>query len=153
MTNSWFKENLLCSTIVAGLVAGMSFSVTEHAWAQDADDDSQPAVTTDDGDDGSADADERLIVTGSRLRRSEFDTASPIQIIDGETARDLGLIDAADLLQRRAALLPRDSDILNAYDPYTFIRDAWLQNREYRIFDGNPPEPDYDALLEDWGSP
>lgn len=56
---------------------------------------------------------------------------------------------ALDLVQRRAALLPRDQDILEAYDPYTFIRDAWLQNREYRIHDGNPPEPDYDSYLDD----
>jgi phospholipid-binding lipoprotein MlaA len=57
---------------------------------------------------------------------------------------------AVDLLQRRAALLPRDADILEAYDPYTFIRDAWLQNREYRIYDGDPPEQDYEALLEEY---
>ena len=56
---------------------------------------------------------------------------------------------AADLLQRRAALLPRDQDIFDAYDPYLFVRDAWLQNREYLIYDGEPPEPDYDAYLDE----
>lgn len=42
--------------------------------------------------------DGEIVVTGSRLRRSEFSSASPLQVIDGEFARDLGLVDAADLL-------------------------------------------------------
>lgn len=54
-----------------------------------------------------------------------------------------------DLIQLRAALLPRDADIDAAYDPYAFVRDAWLQRREFLIYDGNPPEPDYDAYLEE----
>ena len=56
---------------------------------------------------------------------------------------------AIDLVQRRAALLPRDADILESYDPYTFIRDAWLQNRDFLIYDGNPPEPDYESYLDE----
>jgi phospholipid-binding lipoprotein MlaA len=27
----------------------------------------------------------------------------------------------------------------NAYDPYAFLRDAWLQRREYQVRDGNVP--------------
>ncbi len=55
----------------------------------------------------------------------------------------------ADLVQIRASLLPLDEDIFNSYDPYVFIRDAWLQRREYLIYDGAPPTPDYEAYLED----
>ena len=55
----------------------------------------------------------------------------------------------ADLLQLRASFLPQDDAIYGAYDPYVFVRDAWLQRREFLIYDGNPPEPDYDAYLED----
>ena len=29
-----------------------------------------------------------------------------------------------------------------AFDPYLFLREAYLQNREYLIYDGNPPEDD-----------
>jgi phospholipid-binding lipoprotein MlaA len=54
-----------------------------------------------------------------------------------------------DLLQRRAALLPQDYQMREAYDPYVFVRDAWLQNRAYLIHDGDPPEPDYDAYLDE----
>ena len=55
----------------------------------------------------------------------------------------------ADLLQLRATLLPQDDAFYSAYDPYVFLRDAWFQRREYLIYDGNPPEPDYEAYLED----
>ena len=37
-----------------------------------------------------------------------------------------------------------------ALDEYTFIRDAYLQRREYLIYDGNPPEEEFDEeLFED----
>ncbi len=54
-----------------------------------------------------------------------------------------------DLVSLRAALLPYDKDIQDANDPYAFIRDAYLQNREFKIYNGEPPAPDYDALLEE----
>ncbi|MBT8065055.1 MAG: VacJ family lipoprotein [Gammaproteobacteria bacterium] len=55
-----------------------------------------------------------------------------------------------DLVSLRAELLPYQAEIDAAADPYVFIRDVWLQNREFRIYDGDPPAPDYDALLEDY---
>jgi phospholipid-binding lipoprotein MlaA len=54
-----------------------------------------------------------------------------------------------DLITLRAALLPLDQDIEASNDPYAFIRDAYLQHREFEIYDGDPPAPDYDALLEE----
>ena len=57
---------------------------------------------------------------------------------------------AVDLITLRASLLPFDKDLEAADDPYTLIRDAWLQRREFLIYDGDPPAPDYDALLEDY---
>jgi len=53
-----------------------------------------------------------------------------------------------DLVQTRASFLNQDEALEEAYDPYTLVRDAWLQNREYKIYDGAPPEPDYDAMLD-----
>ncbi len=55
-----------------------------------------------------------------------------------------------DLITLRAELLPFQAEIDAANDPYVLIRDVWLQNREYRIYDGDPPEPDYEALLEEY---
>jgi len=56
----------------------------------------------------------------------------------------------ADLISLRAELLPLQADIDSASDPYVLIRDVYLQNREFEIYDGEPPAPDYDALLEEY---
>ena len=53
-----------------------------------------------------------------------------------------------DLITLRAELLPFQQQIDQSNDPYVLIRDVYLQNREFEIYDGDPPAPDYDALLE-----
>ncbi len=55
-----------------------------------------------------------------------------------------------DLITLRAELLPFQAELDAANDPYALIRDVWLQNREFKIYDGDPPEVDYDALLEEY---
>lgn len=56
---------------------------------------------------------------------------------------------ALDVLQRREALLSVETTLKSAYDRYGVIRDVWAQQREYAIFDGNPPEePLEDESLE-----
>ncbi len=57
------------------------------------------------------------------------------------------------LLDTRARLLPLDATIAQAYDPYAFVRNAFLARREYLIWDGNPPERpvDEEFLEEDPG--
>jgi phospholipid-binding lipoprotein MlaA len=57
---------------------------------------------------------------------------------------------AIDLVTLRAQLLPFDQQLESATDPYILVRDVYLQNREFKIFDGDPPAPDYDALLEEY---
>ncbi len=39
--------------------------------------------------------------------------------------------------QLRAKLLDSDQVVENAYDPYAFVRSAWLQLRDYAVRDGN----------------
>ena len=53
-------------------------------------------------------------------------------------------------LDVRALFLSQDVSLENVPDQYSLIRDAWLQRREFLIYDGNPPEIDYDKLLEDF---
>lgn len=55
-----------------------------------------------------------------------------------------------ELISIRSSLLQIDQDIAESSDPYLFVRDAYLQNREFEIYDGDPPAPDYDALLEEY---
>lgn len=49
-----------------------------------------------------------------------------------------------NIINSRSAVLDLDQALREAYDPYIFLRDAYLQNRAYRIADGAllPPEPD-----------
>ena len=37
-----------------------------------------------------------------------------------------------------------------ALDPYIFTREAWRQNREYNIHDGNPPKPEQNKNDDGW---
>ena len=55
-----------------------------------------------------------------------------------------------DLITLRAELLPFQAELDAASDPYVLVRDVWLQNREFKIYDGAPPQVDYDALLEEY---
>jgi phospholipid-binding lipoprotein MlaA len=46
-----------------------------------------------------------------------------------------------------------DQELKRAFDPYAFIRDSYLQNREYLLYDGNPPEEEFfldDEEFEDF---
>jgi phospholipid-binding lipoprotein MlaA len=62
-------------------------------------------------------------------------------------------------LDARVQLLQVDRALSQAYDPYAFMRDAYLQRRQYLVYDGNPPEQesiedenwDQEALKEDEG--
>ena len=47
----------------------------------------------------SDDSVEEVVVTGSRIKRSTFDSIAPLQIISGDISREVGLIDPADILQ------------------------------------------------------
>ncbi|MGR8918752.1 MAG: MlaA family lipoprotein [Gammaproteobacteria bacterium] len=38
-----------------------------------------------------------------------------------------------------------------ALDPYTFVREAWRQQREFDIYDGNPPGDGFDEFIEGEG--
>jgi phospholipid-binding lipoprotein MlaA len=54
-----------------------------------------------------------------------------------------------DLVHSRAELLSLDPTLQSTFDPYAFIRDAFVQQREYTIFDGNPPPEQLEDFEED----
>ena len=80
--------------------------------------------------------------------RSFYGYAHPISYAIREHNNYWPLV--ADLITLRAELLPLQADIDAAADPYVLIRDVYLQRREFEIYDGDPPAPDYDALLEEY---
>lgn len=58
------------------------------------------------------------------------------------------------LVDKRASLLPLDETLKNVYDPYAFVRDAYLQRRAYQVSEGKITEtpleePDAELLKED----
>jgi phospholipid-binding lipoprotein MlaA len=60
-------------------------------------------------------------------------------ITDGEVDLALGawVINQVD---GRSRVLDADQQVYESFDPYTFVRDAYLQNRRYRALDGDVPE-------------
>jgi len=56
---------------------------------------------------------------------------------------------ALSLVDTRARLLPLDGTLERAFDPYAFIRDAYLQRRLYQVYDGDVPEQMRAEPLED----
>ena len=52
-------------------------------------------------------------------------------------------------MHSRAELLTLDPTLQRTFDPYAFIRDAWLQQREFEIFDGNPPPETLEEEFQD----
>ncbi|MGA8707268.1 MAG: MlaA family lipoprotein [Steroidobacteraceae bacterium] len=55
-----------------------------------------------------------------------------------------------DLVDHRAHLLDLDKYIDQSFDPYAFVRNAWLQRREYQVHPDQTETPD--ELLQDPGA-
>jgi phospholipid-binding lipoprotein MlaA len=53
-------------------------------------------------------------------------------------------------IDKRAQFLPLDNTLARTYDPYAFVRNAYLQRRQYAVYDGNPPEDKLSGEDEDW---
>lgn len=72
--------------------------------------------------------------------------ADPLLHYEDSSVRDkVYLLRAIDLRQR---LFSAEKLIKDAYDPYIRIREAFLQNRRFLIYDGDPPEDE--DLYEDF---
>lgn len=54
-------------------------------------------------------------------------------------------------IHQRSTLLGIDEEVKNAFDSYTFLRDSYLQNRRFLLYDGNLPDDDlyFDEEFED----
>jgi phospholipid-binding lipoprotein MlaA len=48
-----------------------------------------------------------------------------------------------DTVDHRAGLLDEDKILDRSYDPYAFIRNVWLQRRDYQIHGDQPPEEQF----------
>jgi phospholipid-binding lipoprotein MlaA len=75
----------------------------------------------------------------------------PLYWFDPGNARWVSL--GVSLVDTRARLLPLDETLDGVYDKYAFVRNAYLQRRQFLVYDGNPPEqPVEQELLDEAGS-
>jgi iron complex outermembrane recepter protein len=91
------KQTTLRRNVLAqALVVAISLPLSMAAMAQDSD-----AEDTKEKKETAADTKEieTVKVTGSLISRLGFDTASPVQIINGETSATVGQLETADILQ------------------------------------------------------
>ena len=57
---------------------------------------------------------------------------------------------ALNIVQIRAGLLPLDPQLDAAFDSYIFLRDGYLQRRQFQLQGEAAALPDYDDFLDDW---
>lgn len=89
------RKTLLASTIIAGLAVfapSMVMAQTPPAQSQQEEDEQEDA--TDVGE---------VVITGSRIRRNEFTSSQPIQVITSEQSTLEGLADTSEILQSSTA--------------------------------------------------
>ena len=98
MANGLLKKNLFATTLLAGAAGGLWAGA---AVAQETPDE-EVSVIEEVAEEDEA-RQERVVITGSRIQRSEFTSIKPVQVISGEVSRDIGLVDAASLLQESTA--------------------------------------------------
>ena len=75
----------------------------------------------------------------------------PLAHVDRSSVRDP--LWALRLIDLRARLLGLDALLKDSNDPYVTMRESYLQNREFLIYDGDPPDDEdddfYDEFLEE----
>ncbi|MFY8141142.1 MAG: TonB-dependent receptor plug domain-containing protein, partial [Caulobacter sp.] len=82
---------LMGTTVIAGLAAMVVATAPTASFAQTA-----PAETEASDEEAEVEA---LVVTGSRIKRSDFTSAAPIQVITSEQSVLEGLVDTAEIIQ------------------------------------------------------
>jgi len=75
--------------------------------------------------------------------------ADPLVYYKDTSVRDkVFLVRAIDF--REQILTSTEAQIKSAHDPYIRVREAYLQNRKFHIYDGDPPEDDdFDEFFDD----
>ena len=72
----------------------------------------------------------------------------PLRYLDIPWETQLAL-NGVNVISSRERLLSVEGTLESAYDKYGVLRDVWVQQREYAIFDGNPPEEPLDPELQE----
>jgi iron complex outermembrane receptor protein len=89
------RKLLLGTTVIAGFAAALAVATPAVSWAQTA-----PAATSQADDEDDDTEVEALVVTGSRIKRTEFTSPAPVQVITAEQSSLEGLVDTTEILQQ-----------------------------------------------------
>lgn len=89
------RKHLLGTTVLAGLLAMTAPALAQTTGQQPV---GEAADVEQDGDGDAATVVEEIVVTGSRIRNNEFNSASPVQVITTEQTDLRGVPDAAQAL-------------------------------------------------------
>jgi iron complex outermembrane receptor protein len=107
-------RNLSWAEIRKGLLLGSSSLVLlSSAYAQDTGDTEETVTlveenpTADNNDNQDEDV---VVVTGSRIKKNTYTSIAPLQVITSEAARDVGIIDPAQILQKSEAAAGQQVD-------------------------------------------
>ena len=68
--------------------------------------------------------------------------SNPIYYYENTSVKDK--LQVLRIIDLRTRLLNAERFLEDSNDPYITLRESYLQNREYKIHDGNPPMDDYD---------
>ena len=66
--------------------------------------------------------------------------AHPLAHYDNSSVRDK--VNVLRIVDMRYRLLSAEQLLEDSRDPYVTLRESYLQNREFEVYDGNPPEDD-----------
>ena len=92
-----------------------------------------------------------LLVKNSTVRNTpNYATSTLLNPLTYISSVVLFPVSALNIINTRANLLEA-SNIRDeaALDPYSFTREAYLQQREFLIFDGEPPSENFDDIFDD----
>jgi len=92
------KNRRVVRLLGGAAVSALAMALAPSAAAQDSSTEEQEPVVLDSAEAAPA-GDVGIVVTGSRIRRNETTSASPLQVIDPDLARRLGANDTAEIVQ------------------------------------------------------
>jgi iron complex outermembrane receptor protein len=119
LTRKWLLTGTILTTLAVGVPA-MAQDTTPAA--------SDPAATP---EATPADTSTEIVVTGSRIRKSEFNSAAPVQVITAEKSSMSGMIDAAQILQS-SSIASGSGQINNTFTGYVVDGGAGINTLSLR---------------------
>ncbi|MCE7031628.1 TonB-dependent receptor [Lysobacter sp. GX 14042] len=142
--NNQFRRVPLTAAVIACLYAGSAFAqdTTTPAPAEEPQAQQQQS-------DGDAVQLDKITVTGSLLRRTEYETTSPIQVITADTNISMGQVNAAEFLQK-SSVAAGSTQINHQFGGFVVEGGTGVQtlslrgmgaNRTLVLLDGQRPGP------------